>query len=133
MHALKSSSRLIGALELSELAAHLEKCGDEGDTESIEKETPILLEKYRAYREILSPLYERTDESKADAPLISEDALSEAYMGIKEAAQAFDFDTADEIVLMLKDYSFPEDEKEQFEKVCNLVTSLDRDALLELL
>ena len=133
VHALKSSSRLIGALELSELAAHLEKCGDEGDMESIEKETPVLLEKYRAYRGILSPLYENADENKEDAPIISDEALAEAYMGIKEAAQAFDFDTADEIVLMLKDYSFPDDKKERFEKVCSLVTSLDRDALLELL
>ncbi|MBQ7543664.1 MAG: response regulator [Synergistaceae bacterium] len=46
VHALKSSSRMIGAAELSELCAQLEKASDGSDIETIEKMTPAMLELY---------------------------------------------------------------------------------------
>lgn len=46
VHALKSSSRMIGAMELSEVCAQLEKASNDGDIETIRKGTPALLELY---------------------------------------------------------------------------------------
>ena len=43
VHALKSSSRLIGATELSRLAAFLEQCGDKKLVNEIENKTSDLL------------------------------------------------------------------------------------------
>lgn len=43
VHGLKSSSRLIGAMDLSDSAAFLEKCGDNGDQLNISSMTPFLL------------------------------------------------------------------------------------------
>ena len=46
VHALKSSSRMIGATELSEVCLRLEKASDKGEIATIQEETPALLELY---------------------------------------------------------------------------------------
>ena len=46
VHALKSSSRMIGATELSEVCAQLEKASDNSEIETIQERTPALLEFY---------------------------------------------------------------------------------------
>ncbi len=45
-HALKSSSRTIGALELSEIAAKLEKAANEGDADTVRSEHDRMIELY---------------------------------------------------------------------------------------
>ena len=52
---------------------------------------------------------------------------------MKELIEAYDFDTADSIMLMLKDYSIPLDLKNKYNKVRELMTAVDRDGLLEIL
>ncbi len=49
VHSLKSMARLIGAAQLSKLAADLEYAGKHDDIAAIEEGTPRLLEEYRAY------------------------------------------------------------------------------------
>lgn len=53
VHALKSSSRMIGATELSEVCAKLEKASDNGEIETIQNRTSALLE---LYEKIISAL-----------------------------------------------------------------------------
>ena len=57
VHSLKSSARLIGALQLSEDAKNLEAAANERRTEEIVAATPALLDLYRSYRQKLSPLF----------------------------------------------------------------------------
>ena len=56
VHALKSASRAIGAMELSEFAARLEKAGNSGDSEMLDKELGELISGYRRLAEELEPL-----------------------------------------------------------------------------
>lgn len=63
VHALKSSARLLGAEELSRMAAELESLGNrarDGDTAgtvpAIQEKTPLLQERYRSYGALLAPL-----------------------------------------------------------------------------
>ncbi len=56
VHGLKSSAKTIGALDLSEQAAALEKAGLEADEEVIRSNTEKLLADYRALLEKLSPI-----------------------------------------------------------------------------
>ncbi len=131
VHALKSSARLIGALELSALAAELEKAGDDLDREKIDAKTPQLLEMYRGFYDKLMPLEAVDEEDDPDRQEIDAGGLAEAYSAIREAVEAFDYDTADDVVNMLKEYRIPDEESEKFTRVCDLVTRLDRDALME--
>jgi CheY-like chemotaxis protein len=54
VHALKSSARIIGAMELSQLAGELEAAGDKEDLEFIRANTYKLLSEYEAFKEKLS-------------------------------------------------------------------------------
>ena len=56
VHALKSASRAIGALELSEFAARLENAGNNGDSDTLDKELCKLICGYRQLAEKLEPL-----------------------------------------------------------------------------
>jgi HPt (histidine-containing phosphotransfer) domain-containing protein len=56
VHALKSSARSIGALNLSEFAARLEKAGSSDDTQTLEKELSKMLSEYRQLARNLEPL-----------------------------------------------------------------------------
>ena len=134
VHALKSSSRLIGALKLSALAAELEAAGDAGDSERIDRDTPELLFLYRGFYDKLKAVdasAEAGSDPEDEREVIDAAQLNEAYGAIREAVTAFDYDTADEILTMLKDYRIPDKDRDQYERIKDLVTRLDRDALLE--
>lgn len=133
VHALKSSARIIGASALSEQAAYLEARGDAGDAAELREKTPSLLEKYRRLSEELSKILKDNSRAEEALPEIPEDQLLGAYAGIRELVTAFDFDGAEDILAMLRDYRIPESEEERFKKVRDGVTKLDRDALLALL
>ena len=61
VHALKSSSRAIGALELGEFAARLEKAGNSGDSDMLDKELVELISRYRQLARDLEPLNDLED------------------------------------------------------------------------
>lgn len=131
VHALKSSARLIGAMELSQLAAHLEECGNKEDKKEIDEKTSELLELFRSYKDKLSAI----DDSRENEnlPEIGEDELKGAFSDMKELLEAYDFDTADGIMDMLKEYRIPEKYTEKYEKIKQLMSAVDRDALLKIL
>ena len=56
VHSLKSTSRAIGAKQLSELALTLEQAGRTGNIDLIKEKTPELLEIYRSLGESLAEL-----------------------------------------------------------------------------
>ena len=78
VHALKSSSRLIGASDLGETAAALEHAGDTGDLETIHARTPELLQCYAALLDFLFPLvadeFTEADDAAASAGTSGETA-----------------------------------------------------------
>ncbi len=131
VHALKSSARLIGAMELSGLAAELEKLGNDENDEQIREKTPQLLEMYRGYKQKLSAALPK--EADDDLPEIPEEELAGAFADMKELLEAYDFDTADSIMKMLSQYRIPEDYREKYDKIKELMAAVDRDALLQIL
>ncbi len=130
VHALKSSARLIGAMELSQMAAELEQDGNDGNLIALHEKTPLLLEKYRGYKENLKAAIEEEDSSKPEIPL---DELKGAYKDMRELAEAYNYDAIEYILDMLKEYSIPMEEKENYNKIKQYVMAVDRDGLLELL
>ena len=131
VHALKSSARLIGAMELSGKAAYLEECGNTENLSEIEEKTPELLALFRSYKEHLAAAGEADEDD--DKPEIPEDELDGAFSDMKELLEAYDFDTADGIMKMLSDYRIPDGRRDKYNKVKELMASVDRDSLLEIL
>ena len=125
------------AMELSEQAAYLEKCGDEKNDEEIQAKTPALLTLYRSYMEKLSPLYPK-DSSQQDGEnsgkeLIEEQKFNEAMSAVKEYAQSFDFNAADNIVQMLDGYKIPDSKKEFYAQIKQYIRSGDSASIVEAL
>ena len=129
VHALKSSARLIGAMELSKQAAYLEECGNNNDTASISDFTPDLLDNYRKCQQKLSPLYAEDDDKEE----ISPERLHEAYEAIKEFTEMFDSDSIDGIMEMLRGYKIPDNESELFNKIATCADAADWGGLEEAL
>ena len=130
VHGLKSSARAIGAIDLSDLAAHLENCGNEGNMEDIDQLTPYLLDLYRSYSVKLGALSEEIDEGKDEIP---KEDLESAFASIKEFVSASYFDSADDIMKMLENYKIPEESKAKYKEVKRLLAAVDRDGLLNIL
>ena len=130
VHGLKSSARAIGAIELSEKAEYLEKCGNEKNIDEIRELTPQLLELYRSYLTKLELFEDDEDENK---PEIGVTELEGAYASIKEFVSASYFDSADDILKMLEDYRIPDECKKKHNEVKRLMSAVDRDALLNIL
>ena len=57
---------------------------------------------------------------------------TEAISNIKECIEAFDFDTADQIVAMMKDYKIPDEKKEHFNQLKEAISEVDRDKILKI-
>ncbi|MCR5511775.1 MAG: response regulator [Lachnospiraceae bacterium] len=129
VHALKSSARLIGATELSKMAAGLEEKGNEEDLDTIKAKTPELLEKYRGYKESLSAAL----DSKEELPDIPIEQLEEAYSGVRELVEAYDFKSAESIMKMLEGYKIPNDAQPKYNELVRLMAALDREEILKFL
>ena len=133
VHALKSSARIIGAGELSELAAALEQAGNANDTAKIQADTPKLFQLYAACEDVLQPLAPaKTDAAAVKEPLSMAD-LQEAYAALKELATTFDYDSVQFVLEDLQDKEPPAEEREHYEAVCQAARKPDWLALKKLL
>ena len=130
VHALKSSARLIGAMELSGQAAYLEECGNNNDIASINDFTPDLLANYRSCQKKLEPLYSREND---DREVISPERLNEAYDAIREFSAMFDSDSIDGIIEMLRGCKIPDNEIERFDRIAACADAADWSGLEEAL
>ncbi len=133
VHALKSTSRVIGALELGEFAAKLEKAGDQGDTETLGRELPKLIAKYRKLAEELEPLNEHINPEDDDRPLITMDELNEAYRTLSEFCEGFDFDSVVHVAQSLEGYRIPEDEATRVDAIIKAVDNFDYELIPDII
>ena len=128
IHALKSTSRAIGAEELGALAEKLEFMGKAGDKAVLGEETEELISRYRSLAEALKGL-SGSGESDGDKPLISDDMLRKAYDEIREFSDSFDIDGAALAIEALAKYRLPDSERERYEKLKEAADNFDWDAV----
>ena len=131
VHALKSTSRVIGAMKLGDFAEKLEKAGNDGDTDTLEANMDDLIAQYRALGGALSPLASGGNDD--DLPEMPAQQLEEAYAAIRELAEVFDYDSVLFIMDSLEGYSAPEAEKERFAELKKAVAKPDWDMIKKVL
>ncbi len=131
VHALKSSARLIGAMELSHKALALENYGNNGDWEKIKELSPSMLKELESYTTNLSALCPEIDESVKEK--ISLKDLNNAYKDILECIEVFDFTLAESIFNSLEKYKLPDGEEEFFKKLSDCILFLKRDEAIKIL
>jgi len=132
VHALKSTSKTIGATELGALAERLELAGKGGDVQTLRENIDGLLARYRALGAGLAPLLAR-DTDDAGLPPIDAAQLRDAYDAIREFAEAFDFDSVAFTVNSLRGYRIPDGERARCDRLSHAVENYDWDKLGEIL
>ena len=135
IHALKSSAKLVGAMELSKMAQELEYAGKRSDMKFIKDNHGAAMMALERYREILreycgSGKGEIQDDSK---PVADNSIMEGVYEAFKEAAEAFDCDAIDAIFKEMEDYSIPESDKEKYYGIKEKAGKFDYEGILELL
>ncbi len=133
VHALKSTSRSIGAESLGALAEKLEFAGKAGDEAALDAELSGLLERYRALGAALSPLYAPEKKSDEELPLISDDELQETYDSIRDFAANFDSDSMAYALEFLDGFRIPEGEKERVEQLRRAIDGFNWSRINEIL
>ncbi len=131
VHALKSSSRIIGAMELSSLAESLENAGNKNDVGFIDLQNEKLVEMYTSFKNRLSRI--KTSEDDSGKELIPEEELKEAYEALYEVVPQMDYDAVNCVLEQLEDYKLPEEDTANMTRVKELLKVFDWTSLEELI
>lgn len=130
VHGLKSSARIVGDNQLSELARSLEFAGNDENIELINEKTQILLDRFMELRGYLENALE--EETTTEKPAIESEQLKEAVDMIKQGLEDFDFDTISAVVDQLEKYKLPDDFTGIFKKMRGYVADVNYDGMVEL-
>ncbi len=133
VHALKSSAKLIGAMELSEEAQRLEDAGKSSDIDYIREHHEPFLKDYRRYRQILDGIFGGGEEDAPDKPPADEALLQSLFERLREAAEDMDCDAVEEILRELDGYAVPDSEKKRLQELKERAERFDYDGIVEIL
>lgn len=132
VHALKSASRQIGALELAQVAEQMEAAGNAGNAALIHKITPGMLEEYTFYKGILAPYFVKQEEAQ-NGRAAEKSEMSELFDQMKDAMENLDMDAMEEVVKSMSQYSYSDTQRSIFEKLKNAVEDIDTEKCEEII
>ena len=129
VHALKTSARMLGAMELSKEFARLEQLGNEESTDEIREETPKVLAHYRSFKEVLKPFHQKSEDDKREA---DPEELLMYLTGIRDAVEGFDLDGADSAMAKLEECKLPECVQEKMENLRVYMADVAMEEILQI-
>jgi HPt (histidine-containing phosphotransfer) domain-containing protein len=128
-HALKSSSKMIGATDLSKLAETMEMAAKNGNVETIVEKHEELLRKYLWYKKALAHfVLEEEEKPESRKAWASVNDLREIFHTLKQAFDELDMDAMESVVEQLSKYRFNQDETELYEQLKEAISNLDVDS-----
>lgn len=133
VHALKSTARMLGAMELSGKALALEEAGRRGDKEFIDANTKELLDLYLSYKERLSFLDKvfRPPMMKMDKKPASE--TEKAYEALLSAVNSLDADMAEDILSELSMMNLAQEDSDKVKVLSGYLQDYDWDNMERIL
>ncbi len=131
VHALKSSSRQIGAMELGNMAEALEKAGKAGDIDTIMKENPKAMELFKDLLEALKTIFPSEEEDVGEKPLMDRKEIISYLDKLDMACEDLDLDAMEEVGNVLKSHSFDDDLKEDISSLRQTIADVDFDTCAE--
>ena len=131
VHALKSSARIIGATDLSNLCEKLEEAGNNNDKDFIKANHDKMLSDYDAYKFKLQNIYAEPGDTagKEDRPEISDSELRDAYEALKDAVSQMDYDAVEMLLSELDTYALPTPDAEKLRYLKKALKTVDWDTL----
>ncbi len=129
VHALKSASRQIGAMQLAGKAADMEEAGNNGNADLIHEHTNSMLAQYRHYYDILAPFMEENKKDTSTYPEITPDALSGFFQYMREAIDNLDMDQMEAVISEMDSWRYPDIQNDLFLKFKDAVTELQIESV----
>ncbi|MCM1254320.1 MAG: PocR ligand-binding domain-containing protein [Clostridium sp.] len=128
VHALKSSSKQIGAITLSDRAAALEQAGNARNSSFIHKHTDRMLQQYLSYRDVFAPFCPEEEEDNSQKEKISTSALLKYFSDMRAAVEDLDMDKMEEVIQEMNHYSYEDWQQEMFKQMKDAVEEIDVDS-----
>ena len=132
VHSLKSLSRSIGALELSELAKELEDNGKQEEWETILEKTPLLLSMYRKLKKAIEPYYTVEQESGEKRTFNTDEIMLLLYK-LYDYMEQYDSIQGEEILKELSKYDYPEQWTGYMDRISKAMNNFDYDTCMNII
>lgn len=136
VHALKSTSRVIGAVRLSELCQELETAGKGNDKDTIRLLTPAMLKLYRSYTEKLrfpeEPL-QKDESAKNEEPLKKSSDIKDVLSRAKRSLEDYDYDSCEAALKELDETELSSEMKDAIKKIWDAIHNLDAEIGIEII
>ncbi len=135
VHALKSSAKLIGAIDLATKAEMLEMAGKAGDIEFINNNNDELLREYGEFKVKFAEHFDQDIAAKPDddRPVADKNIMDTFYEALLESAEEMDIDMIEASFKEMEDYAIPEDEVEKYQLLKENFDRFDYEAMISLL
>ena len=123
VHAMKSTTANIGAMDISEMAKSQEMMGKEGNYEQIDQEMPGLLEKYEELLEHIDKLFRKQEPQ--DKEEISQQQIEYVKEELLRLTYEFDFERMEKILEEVEHYRIEPADKQLFDELKQLLINFD--------
>lgn len=124
VHGLKSSSRLVGAMELANLCEFLENETKSKKPLDLKKQTEYLLRIYEGFLEKLSP-FVKQEESPREKKPISIEKAKEQFQNLRQLLEDFELDGAEELLEKLQQYHLNDSYEQCLDKLSECISAID--------
>ena len=132
VHALKSSSRQIGAEELGSAAENLEKAGKAGDIEYIRANNDAALEAFRTLLDGLEKYFPTEERDESQLEPVDTDTLVSLLDQLDERCEELDMDGMEEVKDRMNGYAYPKEIHEFIKPLFDAIANIDTDACGEI-
>ena len=122
VHALKTTCRMIGAMQLSERFFELEKIGSKGEIEKAGELTPAVLAEFRALKPHLASYVKEKDDPHKD---FDKGSILILLNSLRDAVSDFELNKADETMKALLSYRYDNELSDKMNALSGLVSELD--------
>ena len=130
VHSLKSTSRQIGADKIADVAAELEKAGNEGNVDLINEKTAGMIQDYLYLHDALRKYFADTDEEEERVAEF-EDIVS-MLERMHEALDNFDTLQMDEVIEEMSKFTYSDEDAEFYDSLKNAVAKSDMESCLKI-
>ena len=131
VHSLKSTSRVIGALDLGEAAWEMEQAGDARDEDLLLQKTPALLKSMKELEEALGRAAVKKEQAQpaGDLPAIDPATLEEAYQALRDFVSMMDYDNCGFVLDELRGYALPAADAERVDRIGEALEMIDWETI----
>ena len=130
VHSLKSTSRQIGADSIADIAAELEKAGNEGNIALIEEKTDAMIGDYLQLHEALKKYF--TDAVEEEERIAEPVDIESMLERMSEALDNFDTLQMDEVMEEMSKFQYADEDVEFYDSLKNAAGSCDIDACTDI-